>query len=323
MLTFKQYINEGNTDVSPEQQPTMTADDLAKILQSHGYSIKSKTRTAIVILVDGNRIKKMIELAEMLAGYGAKIDRSLKGSSIGGLLIGKLRVFIKATGKTAGLDVEEAAIAELSQAIMTAVAEAGGPIDVKVGSRTASGVAGVKKTAGTPKSDFHLVNESDKPLVHISHKKGKTPKDFQQWGGITEREIVSHPEVQYFQQQVNLLFPNGVMPPGQSAFMKIKSQDLKMMSVYGVKYASGGINQNKVDVLLQGDPGLKRISPTQFELTASGHVHYLGEKLGGGYEPVLAVIYKGDRTQLGLKGARASIYPLGGRTFKHEIKNLS
>lgn len=323
MLSFKQYITESGLGVTPTQLPTMTADDLAKILQSHGYSIKSKTRTTIVILVDGNRIKKMIELSEMLADYGAVIDRSLKGSSIGGLLIGKIRVFIKAAGKTAGLDVEEAAIAELTQAIMNAVAQSGSTIDINLGGRIAHGVAGVKKTPGTPKSDFHLVDESGKPLVHISHKKGKTPKDFQQWGGITEREIVSHPEVKYFQQQVNLLYPGGAIPPGQSAFMKIKSQDLKMMSVYGVKYSTGGVNPNKVDVLLQGDPGLKRISPTQFELTASGHVHYHGEKLTGGYEPVLAVIYKGDRTQLGLKGARASIYPLGGRTFKHEIKNLS
>ena len=321
MLRFKQYFSESESNTMTP--PTMTADDLVKILQSRGYSIKSKTRTTIVILVDGNRIKKMIELAEMLSEYGAMIDKSLKGSSIGGLVIGKLRVFIKAADRSAGLDVEEAAIAELSQAIVAAVVEAGSPIDIRVGSRIVHGVAGVKKTPGTPKSDFHLIDQNNKPLAHISHKKGKTPKDFQQWGGITEREIVNHPEVKYFQQQVNTIWTGGAIPPGQSAFMKIKSDDLKMMSVYGVKYASGGINPNKVDVLLQGDPGLKRISPTQFELTASGHVHYHGEKLTGGYEPVLAVIYKGDRTQLGLKGARASIYPIGGRTFKHEIKNLS
>ena len=40
----------------------------------------------------------------------------------------------------------------------------------------------------------------------------------------------------------------------------------------------------------------------------------------GGFKPMLVIINKGDRTQLGLRGGRASIYPSGGRTFKTEIK---
>lgn len=324
MLTFKQYIKENDSAVMIDQTPTMTSENLAKILQSHGYSTKQKTRSKIIVFIDGNRLKKMVELAELLAEYGARIDKTPSSdSSIGGLVIGNLRVFIKNTGKGNGLDVEEAAIAELSESIIAAVMENGGPINVKLGSRIAHGVAGVKKTPGTPKSDFHLVDESGKPLAHISHKKGKTPKDFQQWGGVTEREIATHIEVKYFQQQLHLLYPGGEVPPGQSAYMKIKRDDLKMASVYGVKYATGGVNPNKVDVLLQGDPGLKRVSSSQFELTASGHVYYHGEKLTGGYEPVLSITYRSQRAGLGLKNGRVMIYPIGGRTFKNEIKNLS
>jgi len=314
-LTFKEFINEMKSGLDGNQ--------LADLLARDKYVIKNKTKTSITILVDGNRLDKMKELAEKLKTIGAKLDPNLKGSSIGGIVIGTVKILIKSIGKTGGLDVEEAAISTLSDAITQAMISTGGPINIKLKSKTIIGVAGVKKTAGTPKSDFHLVDKSGKAICHISHKKGSKPTDFQQWGGITETEILNHPEVKYFEQEVNKLYPGGVMPTGQSAFMKIKDESLKMMSVYGVKYNIGSINTNRVDVLIQGDPGLKYISNNVFQLTATGHIHYLPEKITGGFEPVLAVIYKGDRTQLGLKGARASIYPIGGRSFKTEIKNKS
>lgn len=299
----------------------MDGTQLADVLSKKGFTIKSKTKTSIVVLVDGDRIKKMLELAEMFSDMDAKIDRNIPGSSIGGVVVGNVKILVKASGKTGGLDVEAAAISDLEEAVIEAIMLTGGPINVKLKGRVVKNIVGVEKTAGTPKSDFHLVDVSGKAVIHISHKKGSSPKDFQQWGGITEKSIADHPEVKYFEKQVNILYHGGVMPNGQSAYMRIKDNDLKMMAVYGVNYAKGSLDVNRVDVLIQGDPGLKLLSNGDFELTATGHVHYLPEKMTGGFEPVLAVIYKGDRTQLGLKGARASIYPVGGRTFKTEIKS--
>lgn len=299
----------------------MDGTQLADVLSKKGFTIKSKTKTSIVVLVDGDRIKKMLELTEMFSDMDAKIDRNIPGSSIGGVVVGNVKILVKASGKTGGLDVEAAAISDLEEAVIVAIMLTGGPINVKLKGRVVKNIVGVEKTAGTPKSDFHLVDVSGKAVIHISHKKGSSPKDFQQWGGITEKSIADHPEVKYFEKQVNILYHGGVMPNGQSAYMRIKDNDLKMMAVYGVNYAKGSLDVNRVDVLIQGDPGLKLLSNGDFELTATGHVHYLPEKMTGGFEPVLAVIYKGDRTQLGLRGARASIYPAGGRTFKTEIKN--
>lgn len=297
--------------------------ELADYLTKLKYTIKSKTKTSLVVLVEGNRLDKMKELADKLKKLGATIDPNMKGSSIGGIVIGKVKILIKASGRTGGLDVESAAIDALQNAIANAMAIVGGPIDIKLKSKTVKGVVGVKKTDGTPKSDFHLVDGNGKPLCHISHKKGSTPRDFQQWGGITESKIAAHKEVLYFEKEVNKIYPGGKMPNGESAYMKIKDKNLKMMSVYGVNFNVGGLDTNKVDVLIQGDPGVKQLSNGTFQLTATGHIHYLPEDIIGGFEPVLAVIYKGDRTQLGLRGARASIYPKDGRTFKREIKNNS
>lgn len=297
----------------------MDGIQLSDYLQTKGYSIKSKTNTSIVILVAGDRIKKMLELAEMLKGMGAVVDKNIKGSSIGGIVIGKVKILIKAAGRTGGLDVEMAAIADLEDAIMQAIMLTGGAIDVKLKDRVIKGVVGVEKTAGTPKSDFHLIDINNKALCHISHKKGSTPRDFQQWGGVTEMDIINHPEVEEFAKDCKILYGDKI-PSGESVYKIIKDIHLARMSVFGVGYNRGVTNASRVDVLIQGDPGLKRLSNGAFELTATGHIHYLADLPTGNFAPVLACIYKGDRDQLGIKGARFSIYPLGGRTFKRQIK---
>jgi hypothetical protein len=298
---------------------------IAEILQKKGFTVKAKTKTSITLMVAGSRTDKMIEVSKLLSNLGAKIDSNMKGSSIGGIAVGNVKILIKSEGRTGGLDVEAKAISDLSDALLKAIAIAGGPITIKTKNGKISGVCQVIKTAGTPKSDFHLADKNGKPLIHISHKKGSTPRDFQQWGGITEERILNHNEVQEFAVKCRMLYGEKI-PSGESVFVEIKDKNLKMMSVFGVDFDKSGIHTNKVDVLLQGDPGLKKISKTEFELTATGHVHYHGDIPDGSFEPVLAMIYKGDRDQLGIKGARASIYPKGGRSFKGELnqklKNL-
>lgn len=291
---------------------------ISDLLRKKGYTIKSVTKTSITLMVTGSRMDKMVEVTKILSKLGAKIDSTLKGSSIGGISVGNVKILIKAEGRTGGLDVETKAISDLSNALIKAMSIAGGPISVRVKGKTIKGVAQVIKTAGTPKSDFHLADASGKALVHISHKKGSTPRDFQQWGGVTEERILNHPEVQKFAAACRALYGERI-PNGESVYTEIKDKNLMMMSVFGVNFDKSGIDENKVDVLLQGDPGLKQISKGVFELTATGHVHYHGDVPDGGFKPVLAMIYKGDRDQLGIKGARASIYPSGGRTFKKKI----
>lgn len=293
----------------------ITTDSLSELITNLGHKIKSKTSSSLVVLVKGDRVKQLKELTLQLSNLGAKHDPSAKGSSIGAIVVGKIKITIKADGKTGGLDVEAAAIDSLQSAIMGAMATFGGPLTIRLPKKTVKGIVGVEKTAGTPKSDFHLIDENGRPKVFISHKKGSTPKDFQQWGGMTEKEILNHKEVQAFAMKCKAKFGEK-LPPGTSVFSRIKDPRLSAYSVYGVDFGKvTGINN--VDVLLQGDPYLIPQDST-FKLMAN-NVHYNGETLHGGFAPVLALIYKGDRDNLGIKGARASIYPAGGRRME-EIK---
>lgn len=291
-------------------------NSLAKTIQDLGFRIKSQTKTSITVLVQGNRIEKMMELAEVFKNLGAAIDSGMKGSSIGGIRIGKVKILIKQDGKTGGLDVEAKAIADLEDAIHYALLLTGEPITIKMKQKRVRGVVGVEKTPGTPKSDFHLVDENGKALLHISHKKGSKPNDYQQWGGVTEPKIYKHREVQEFALLCKAKFGDRI-PNGTSVYTEIKDKDLKLMQVFGVNYSSSSVDENRVDVLLQGDPGLQQLSNGDFELTAGGHVYYHGDIPDGGAEPVLAAIYKGDRDQFGIKGARFSIYTKAGRKLTH------
>lgn len=241
-----------------------------------------------------------------------------------GVPIGHLIKTSEFGGKGAGgsLQAEERAIGQMREAIEDAIKENKGPISVKVGSTIVKNIVDVQKTDGTPKSDFHLVDSSGKAVVWISHKDGQGPKDFQQWGGISQRSeptIFNHPETQKFIEDLKKKYPNG-LPPATTLYRKIKDSDLKMLSVYGNQFNTNRLGEQNVSVLLQGPVGLSRMG-SYYAFTAN-HVHFNGDSVDdGGFDPVLMAIFKGDRSDAGVKGTRIVISPVGGRKgveFKQE-----
>lgn len=193
-----------------------------------------------------------------------------------------------------------------------------GYVPIKVG-RKVYNVADAESTPGVPKSDFHLLDPNGKECVWISHKDGKSPKDFQQWGGISKRSeptIFNHKEVQAFIKDLKTTYPDG-LPRATSLYRKIKDKKLKYLSVYGNQYGRALGRQN-TSILIQGPVKLvKKGKVYQFE---SNHIHFNGDSVDSlGFEPVLSAIYKGDRSDAGVKGTRIVIMPIQGRKFKGTI----
>jgi hypothetical protein len=214
-------------------------------------------------------------------------------------------------GKGAGFGTtkEDAELTSLQEQIeKLKFKEASKEISVRVGKKTYK-VAGAASTYGTPKSDFHLINDAGQEVVWISHKDGRTAKDFQQWGGMTEAAIKNHPEIKKFAKDVYDMY-DGAIPRATTVARKIKDLKLKNLSVYGVDYGKPLGRQN-VSILIQGPVKLVRIGKSY--KFVSNHVHYNGEAITGTFEPVLMAIYKGDRNNFGVKGARFAIQPLGSR----------
>lgn len=176
-------------------------------------------------------------------------------------------------------------------------------------------------TPGTPKSDFHLLDKDGNEVVWISHKDGSTAKDFQQWGGISQRSeptVFRHNEVQNFIKDLKTDYPNG-LPRATTLYRHINDRTLKMIAVYGNQFPTRREGRQNCSILLQGPVRLNKIG-SNYQLS-SNHVHYNGDSVDGqGYDPVLMAIYKGDRSDAGVKGTRIVISPVGGRKGKEYAK---
>jgi len=303
----------------------ITGQQLAQVLSENGFICDRVTRTSIQVKTSKSRLDEVDTLLGVLKHLGAKYDSSASGSSIGAIIVDNVKILIKSNSTTNVLAAEELAIRQLNVYIMEAMVENGGSIAINCNGKIYHNIVKCESTKGTPKSDFHLVNNKGESVIWISHKKGKSSKDFQQWGGITEKEIAT--KFKHIFDKITKIIKADIsaqkkdvdiMPNGESYFFSNIHKDLKMMSVYGVKYGAGYCEQN-VQVLLQGNISLKK-SGNHYELHADGHVHYNGDEMRGEFEPGIAVIYKGDRSQLDLRGARATVSPAGGRKYKKVFK---
>jgi hypothetical protein len=274
---------------------------------SNGRKVVLRTSTSSLLLLSkttksAQEINSIIFLGD--DGNEYKVTHIKKNADFGG------------KGDRSGVAKEDAALASLNAQIQDAKKkEKVGVLPIRIGTKTYKAVI-AESTSGTPKSDFHLLDADGKEIVWISHKDGRGPKDFQQWGGISEKSeptIFRHPETQKFIRDLKSMYPRG-LPPATTLYRKIKDKQLKMLSVYGNKYGDT-LGQQNVSILLQGPIKLEKVG-TSYRMTAN-HVHINGESVdSGGFEPVLMAIYKGDRSDAGVPGTRIVISPIEGRKGK-------
>jgi hypothetical protein len=193
------------------------------------------------------------------------------------------------------------------------------------------------KVDGVPKADFKIVDIDSEPFIFISHKDGKSAKDFQQYGGISDSKILNHPEVVAFLEKMRAINTDfSLLPVGGREFsVMIKDPTLAAMSMFGADTAAGfGINN--VHLVMQGDITLDPVKTDQGEgcytLGASGHV-ILNPALTGNrlalsnsdpYWPTLFVSYRaGKGGTLGFKDARFGIWPAGSDPCIRGFKNMA
>ena len=222
-------------------------------------------------------------------------------------------------GVGGGLVAESKAIKLLTESLEDSIKKNQGPISVSMRGYTVTDIVGIEKTAGTPKSDFHLFNSDKTPVIWISHKDGRGAKDFQQWGGISARiepSIYNHPETQKFLEDLKKVYPNGVgAEPGQppTVYRSIIDARLKFMSIYGNKYYTASLGPQNVSILLQGPPSFVSKGGNVFAFAAN-NIHYNGDSMDTTpFEPVFMAIRKGDRNDAGIKATRIVISPIAGR----------
>ena len=194
-------------------------------------------------------------------------------------------------------------------------------VKLRVGNNTYE-VTEVEKTPGfpEPKSDMNFIGRNGVRLGFCSLKDGVTAASIQQWGGASVRFepiIAAHPEVQAFVKTAKEMFPTEI-PQGTTVAREISDQKLRMQGIYGSGYG-GSFGANNVNVLLQGTVRINSVSSTEYEITGSAMTHSNGSTLPPEYQPVLMAIYKGDRSDYGIKNARINLYSKSGRTKRQMV----
>lgn len=186
-----------------------------------------------------------------------------------------------------------------------------------------------------PKTDFVLTTtDKNREYYFISHKAGSSPKDCQQYSGVTAASgvsISSHPEVVSFLEDLltSEYVVGGRFIREETTARPIVSSLLKRLAVFGPNYGKGS-SINNTDAVIQGDFVFTRISQGVYRLSAN-HIMLRkdyeadeSKSFGDGYEPTLMARTAGRNLILGrdeegkekrINGVRVFINPKDGRTF--------
>lgn len=305
---------------------TLSPSELAKRNNFNIFLTRIRTgKDFILSESNGSKVKldKSIlkELTSISHFERFKSGRSIMLPTVSGQYVSLTQIYKDSefSGRTQATTAQEdAQIVRINQQLNAVFDKLGSEIiPLKVGATTYQ-VGLCESTPGTPKCDFHFRGISGY-VGHVSHKAGDGPKAFQQWSGTSQRVeplIYNHPETQAFINTLREMFPNG-MPAATTVGRKIQDENLKKMAVYGSGY--GGVKgENNVDVTMQGILNVQNRG-RYYELTCSGHKLNNGDRISGNYEPVFLGVYKGDRSDHGIKGARVIIQPIGGRTISRFV----
>ena len=263
------------------------------------------------------------EYEELFKNADAAAIKKLGGSRINSFLFFKdknnkeyaIKDLLKNTdfggkGAGSGTRAEDIALLDISNQLKEI-----GPVNVVLseGGKQYKGIDGATTFRGTPKADFSL-DAGEKELIFISHKDGKGPKDFQQYGGL--KGLSQYPEVAAFVRDVREL-TGGQLQRGQSFRRKITNEEIKHKAVYGLNFGPNpGINN--CQILLQGPLKLDRLEDGTYLLGAT-HKLITPNLPTEGYEPYLYVTFRSDRSNGGVKDARFGIYPEAYKRSAQEI----
>lgn len=296
-----------------------------------------------------------LSLSETLNGTRYSMSKFLKDFDFGGQLVGGqtinvdwglLGYWVKEIGISYTLNTpsikergEIDFLTTINKSIMDIVADRGMEfsqgITITVGDnnpKTFNNIVGFNKQEGNVKADIVMVQKDGNTLKDVawfSHKDGYRANHFQQWGGVThfindkDETLEPFPQIRKFGDYMRQLCGRGgtydfTTPAGKAftAMMDIDDKALKMQSVYGKDFNPGSnFGKSNCTGVLQGVPSLVRIGD-KYKLRMTAHAHINPYEMTGGYEPVLMIIYKGDRNDLKITNARVVVQPRESRTAK-------
>lgn len=224
-------------------------------------------------------------------------------------------------GAGSGTNAETLAMNYFNEKLNKILQREGVPqIKLKINGRNVM-CAAMVKTEGKfqgyePKSDMTIIDDKGKPVAYISHKAGRSAKDYQQYGGLSDKALPpkyrGNKAIKDFMKDVNAMRPEGLQS-GDSFYRPIKDKNLVKMMMYGPLYGERpGISN--VDEFHLGNMELKGRGEGPYTIE-SVHKGTNGEMPNGQYEAVFFIRYqarRGDARAAGevVKNARVGVFPI-------------
>ena len=219
-------------------------------------------------------------------------------------------------------------------------------------------IDGFRQIDGRPKADMAFTYKNE-DQIYVSHKLGKGPGDFQQYGGLAndlgytsnkrESKFVKEPFRSYIKQFLenvdlilekvyNLKPDNKGMfdlkntPKGTNFAQVIENDVVAGLVMFGKNYGTGDLGLDNVHVLIDGNIEFKLIESGIYKLDGSYHSMINPSVMGSKdrfprkapYQPMLFIIRSEAQglKQGGFLNARAVIWPRNKVTEKYYQKFL-
>ena len=306
---------------------------IKNMLTEAGYNVKDTSVKKRISVVSDTRAQTMKEVLNVLKKNALESDvdmspSSLRISSIGVLKIDgpiNIEIIIKPATKNV-LAAEAEATKDLIKIIKNATNQVDGPIIIKIEKWKIKNVvtAGSDHIRGDPKADIALIDNLNKEVGFISHKKAGGAKAFQQYGGMSKKAgnvIYTNNMVKKYVKDLKLKIGGDKAKSGQSFYRYVPNTNLGKtlvgQSVYGPKYNQGiTFNRDSVHCIGQGTPILTFIKDNIFELTFSETMHTANKidwAFKNLYKAVFASTYRAHRKteSIGdvIDNLRSGIYP--------------
>lgn len=297
-LTPSEILKPGRENRGPTVVKKIKDGD--PFLLYNGGTVVIKKEPHVIQLIEAGLNAKSNEVLNAIYMTGMdgkryKLSDFAKSAEFGGL------------GAGSGTRAEDAALTDIKGKLEDVIKKENTPfIYVRMGNKTAR-VASIESTPGTPKSDFHMMDENGKMVFWISHKKGSRSYDFQQYGGMTE--LAPHPDIDSFVKDVKAKLADPKKFPMKTAFYRpVKSRDIALKTLFGKSYKPGLADSiQNIDVLHQGMMNFARKGEKDgigiYEIT-SNHTTKHGQIPTGDYECYYYVRPEQAKTQFGIVGAR-------------------
>lgn len=231
-------------------------------------------------------------------------------------------------GKGGGTVAEDRALTKFRKVMQDQMEEDGTPfLKIEIGGRTVEAAdivktknEGPQRSSRDPKSDFSLIDINGTPVGFISHKDGERADSFQQYGGVTDKDIYNvikdSAEFQQFVADLKSAYPDG-LPRRTTLARPVKDKDVARKVIYGYKFkTSGDRGINNVDEFHQGTMKLTKVRGELYKID-SHHKETHPAIPTGEYSPIYQARYDSGRGNLGVKNSRIGVFAKakGGQAF--------